>query len=324
MIKEDITFNMGQLQIAGTLVKPDTPEPYPAVIFVHGSGPTTRECSGSYYPLWERFTRQGYACLSWDKPGTGESTGAYGQIHLFQERASVVQEAIHFLSRRNDINASLIGLWGISQAGWVIPIVAADSPDVAFIIAVSCAGESGTRQGAYLIQKQLEVEGLSLEEASSYGQLYIKREHANTYEEYLQYAKPLSEQPYIQDELPEWGKILSPEDFTPFSPSHYQFLNPIPYVERIMCPVLAIWGEKDTQVNPIQGTRAYQKALQKAENKHFQIVVFPKTDHMITRTKTGSLKEMKKRKILKKREEPIQDYLETMENWLKKLQKEAS
>jgi pimeloyl-ACP methyl ester carboxylesterase len=324
LISEDITFNVGKLHIAGTLVKPDNPKPYPVVIFVHGSGPANREGSGLYLPLWKRFTRLGYACLSWDKPGVGESTGEYGKIHLFRERAKVVKDAICFLSKRSDIDVSLIGLWGISQAGWIMPMVAADSMDVRFIIAVSCAGESGIRQGAYLIRKQLELEGLSLEETSRYGELYIKRGHANTYEEYLQYAKPFSEQPYIQDELPEWGKILSPKDFTPFSPNHYQFLNPIPYVEKITCPVLAIWGEKDTQVDPKQGARAYQRALQKAGNKHFRIVVFPEADHVITRTKTGSLKEKKERKRLNKREEEILEYFDIMEDWLKKLQKENS
>ena len=134
----------------------------------------------------------------------------------------------------------------------------------------------------------------------------------------------MSKQPYIRDDLPEWGKILSPEEFTPFSPDHYQFLNPIPYLERITCPVLALWGEKDTQVDPIQGASAYQQALQKAGNKHFRIVVFPQADHVITRTKTGSLKEQKERKMLKKREDPIQEYLDTMEKWLKELQKESS
>jgi hypothetical protein len=81
-----------------------------------------------------------------------------------------------------------------------------------------------------------------------------------------------------------------------------------------------MWGEKDTQINPDQGAKAYQQALTKAGNTNFQIVVFPDADHVITRTTTGSLKERNERKRLKKRE-TIPEYLDTMEYWLKKLQK---
>jgi hypothetical protein len=319
MISEDISFSVGKLRISGILAKPESHEPYPVVIFVHGAGPVNREDSGLYLPLWKRFTRQGYACMSWDKPGTGESKGEYSWVHLFRERVEVVKKAIHFLKRRSDIDSASIGLWGISQAGWIMSMIAADSTEVAFIIAVSCAGESGTRQGAYLIRKQLQLEGLSVEKATGYGELYVKRTHAKTYEEYLQYAKPFNEQQHIRDEL-KWGEIQSPEDFTPFPPDYCQFIDPAPYLEKITCPVLAIWGEKDTQINPDQGAKAYQQALTKASNNNFQIVVFPEVDHGITRTKTGSLKERKERKRLNKRE-TIPEYLDTMENWLKKLRK---
>jgi pimeloyl-ACP methyl ester carboxylesterase len=260
--------------------------------------------------------------MSWDKPGTGESKGKYSWIHLFRERVEVVKKAIHFLKRRCDIDSASIGLWGISQAGWIMPMVAADSTEVAFIIAVSCAGESGTRQGAYLIRKQLLLEGLSLEEAAVYGELYIKKTHAKNYEEYLQYVKPFNEQQYIRDEL-KWGKIQPPEDFTPFPPDYCQFIDPVPYLEKVSCPVLAIWGEKDTQINPDQGALAYQQALTKAGNNNFRIIVFPEADHGITRTKTGSLRERKERKRLNKRE-TIPEYLDTMENWLKKLRKRVN
>lgn len=322
MISEEISFRVGTLHVSGILVKPESPESYPAVIFVHGAGPVNRRDSGLYLPLWKRFTRQGYACLSWDKPGTGESTGEYSRVHLFRERVEVVKKAIHFLKRRSDIDSSSIGLWGISQAGYIMPMVAADSTEVAFMLAVSCAGESGTRQGAYLIRKQLLLEGLSLEEATRYGDLYIKRTHAKTYEEYLQYAQSLNEQPYIRDEL-KWGEIQPPEDFTPYPPDYCQFIDPVPYLEKVSCPVLAMWGEKDTQINPVQGALAYQQALTKAGNNNFRIIVLPEADHGITRTTTGSLKERKERKRLNKRE-TLPEYLDTMAGWLKKLRKRGN
>jgi dienelactone hydrolase len=46
--------------------------------------------------------------------------------------------AIDALRRRTDIDTARVGLWGISQAGWIIPIAAAVSPaTVKFTIIVS-------------------------------------------------------------------------------------------------------------------------------------------------------------------------------------------
>jgi len=314
MISEEIDFIADRFHLFGTLVKPETPGPWPAVIFVHWSGPTNRGCHGWYLPIWERFVEQGYACMSWDKPGSGESRGEYDKVHLFQERASVVEGAIRFLKRRRDIDPGSIGLWGMSQAGWVMPLVAAGSEDVSFIIAVSCAGESGVRQGAYLTRSRLLLQGLSQEEAERFGELYLKRNRAETYEEYLKYAKPISEQQYLREVL-KWGELKSREDFTPNPADYCQFMDPVPYLERVSCPVLALWGEKDTSVDVNQAVEAYRGALTKAGNTDFQFVVFPETSHLMTRTKTGDMKEWSVEK------ETVPEFLDTMERWLIELRK---
>ena len=41
------------------------------------------------------------------------------------------------LAKRPDIDTNRIGIWGISQAGWIIPIVAARAPELDFAVIVS-------------------------------------------------------------------------------------------------------------------------------------------------------------------------------------------
>ena len=41
------------------------------------------------------------------------------------------------LAKRPDIDTNRIGVWGISQAGWIIPIVAARAPEVDFTVILS-------------------------------------------------------------------------------------------------------------------------------------------------------------------------------------------
>jgi len=314
MISEEIDFTVDKFHLFGTLVKPEDPEPCPAVVFVHWSGPINRDCSGLYLPIWKRFVEQGYACMSWDRPGTGESKGEYDRVHLFQERVKVVNEAIRFLKKRSDIDPESIGLWGMSQAGWIMSMVAAGSKDVSFIIAASCAGESGVKQDAYGLRSRLLLEGFSEEEAERFRELYIKRKHAGTYDEYLKYAKPFNEQQYIREVL-KIGEVKSPEDFTPYPPDYCQFIDPVPYLEKITCPLLAIWGERDTSIDVDQAVEAYRGALAKGGNNDFQFVVFPETSHWMTRTKTGSMKEWRENT------EMIPGFLDTMGKWLMNLKK---
>jgi len=73
--------------------------------------------------------------------------------------------ALHYLQSRSDILRDQVGLWGVSQGGWVIAIAAAEYPqDVAFIISVSGSGVSVAEQQIYSIQAQSEASGMSQED----------------------------------------------------------------------------------------------------------------------------------------------------------------
>jgi uncharacterized protein len=146
---EEITFRSGEFTIVGELRTPEGTGPFPVVLFVHGSGPADRTGEGSYPPIIERMLRAGYATFSWDKPGTGESTGELREPTLRHQRAQIVLDAVEVMKARGDIDSQRIGLWGISQAGYVMPLALMQSEDIAFMICISCPGMSGTDQTTY-------------------------------------------------------------------------------------------------------------------------------------------------------------------------------
>ena len=132
----------GSVTIAGTLDLPSTQGPHPVIIIVPGSGMSTREDAGLATAL---FVPQGIAVLRYDKRGVGESTGVFEapgaetSVRIFADLASDVVALISFLKSLPEIDAEQIGLFGSSQGGWIVPLVASQSDDVAFTICASGA-----------------------------------------------------------------------------------------------------------------------------------------------------------------------------------------
>jgi dipeptidyl aminopeptidase/acylaminoacyl peptidase len=124
---EEITFESGSFHIVGDLRLPAGKAHFPAVLFVHGSGPADRTLFGAYLPIMERMLRLGYAVFSWDKPGTGESTGELSGTRVYHQRAQIVLDAIEVMKKHPDIDQGRIGLWGISQGGYVMPLALSQS-----------------------------------------------------------------------------------------------------------------------------------------------------------------------------------------------------
>jgi len=77
------------------------------------------------------------------------------------------------------------------------------------------------------------------------------------------------------------------------SPWFRQFLThePGPILEKVHCPVLALNGEKDVQVDPGLNLPAIQKALKKGGNLNFATEEIPGVNHLFQTCHTGSVSE---------------------------------
>lgn len=67
--------------------------------------------------------------------------------------------------------------------------------------------------------------------------------------------------------------------------------DPIPALEKVKCPVLALNGAKDLQVPAKENLQAIEKALTKAKNKHFLIKELPELNHLFQQCNTGAPSE---------------------------------
>jgi pimeloyl-ACP methyl ester carboxylesterase len=116
---------------AATPSLPPGAGPFPAVAMVHGSGPRTRD---EFDIFSAYFELNGIAVLADDKRGVGESGGTYpgdaaadSTIDLLARDA---QAEVRFLARLPQVDPHRIGLFGDSQAGWIVPLAASREPAV--------------------------------------------------------------------------------------------------------------------------------------------------------------------------------------------------
>ena len=289
---EEITFQSGEFTLVAELRTPEGTGPFPVVLFVHGSGPADRTGEGSYPPIIERMLRAGYATFSWDKPGTGESTGELREPTLRHQRAQIVLDAVEVMKARGDIDSQRIGLWGISQAGYVMPLALMQSEDIAFMICISCPGMSGTDQTTYQNMAMALCTGTPKGQADRRTELLAELEAARTYKtygEYVHYREVIEALFGTAVQAPQgYGFGVVPEKAWLANDSENEhWWNPIEVIEQTEIPVLAIFGDKDPQMDPIQGAYAYRKAVEQAGNPLSRVDLFPKANHGIVTSETG-------------------------------------
>lgn len=158
MVEEQVRIPFGDVELEAVLALPsDAEDPVGLVIFVHGDGPVNASQDGLYRPIWESFAEVGYASLSWNKQGIDGAAGDWLTQNM-ADRALEVDAAIDWARKRPDIDSGRIGMWGASQAGWVMPKAAVSNPNLCFMIAVSPA-ISWLRQGRYNTLAELAEQG---------------------------------------------------------------------------------------------------------------------------------------------------------------------
>ena len=291
------------INLAGTLTLPEKGTKFPAVVMVTGSGAQNRdeEIMGHkpFFVIADYLTRNGIAVLRCDDRGTAASQGTHATA-TNEDFATDTEAMVNYLRSRKEINAKKIGIIGHSAGGIIAFIVAKKDPSIAFVVSLAGAGVRGDS----LMLKQVELISKSqgMPDAVWQG---MKPSIRNRYAILQQTDKTPEE---LQKELyADVTKTMSPEQLKDLntiqqlsaqissmtSPWYLHFIryDPAQDLKKLKCPVLALNGEKDIQVDAAMNLAAIQERITGNGNKNVTVKAYPNLNHLFQTCKKGTLAE---------------------------------
>jgi pimeloyl-ACP methyl ester carboxylesterase len=309
----EVTFRSGDATLAGTLFLPDVTGQHPAVVLFHGSGPQARDV---FTGRW--FAEQGVAALAYDKRGVGDSSGDFRAVP-FTDLVDDGLAGLAFLKARGDIDSKQVGVWGISQGGWLGPLAASRSKDIAFVIAVSGPGVSPGEQMIFYYGSQLRAGGLADGDVEEAGDLRRKVWHLVSTGEGYDAARIALERAKSRP----WFDAVNGQANGLFGRSASDLLkdralrnqdwyrselnyDPRVALRALTVPSLFVFGERDALVPVDLSVSIIRQTMTYPGHPAFSIVVFPGADHAISMATPGGGRTL------------ARGYQQTVADWLRR------
>lgn len=303
---EEVSFTNGEIVLNGTLTLPDGySRETPVLVMVTGSGIQNRDEElfehKPFAVIADALARAGFATLRYDDRGYG-STGGNPLAWTTEDFKSDAEAAVCLLRKRFD----KVGVIGHSEGGTIALMLAAeDKTD--FIVSLAGMAVSG-------------AETLISQSRISFLQAGVPEE---TVEEYCRLLERTFDVKMNGGSMPDPSDYDIPDGLkqnymaalnqiqTPYM-SHLLTLDVRPLLADITCPVMALNGTKDIQVDFDSNLDALRNGLKASEAHHIEAI--EGANHLLQSCTTGAVTEY--RTI----EETISPkVLETVISWLSAL-----
>ena len=252
-VVEEVSWPLDDTTVGATLTLPEGDGPFPAVVFVAGSGPTDRNWNsalllgrnGSAALLADELTRAGYATLRYDK----RSTGPFAQQNIpkllgnisFQSHLDELTSAVDYLATQPGVDPARIFVLANSEGTLHALNYQTSDPATPFA-GLNLTGAPG-RPMTEVIHQQLAENVLSAEPNRE--ELLAKWDEALA-------AFLAGEAAELDPSLPAsmqqvWASLTAPAN-QPFSAELLR-AKPADLLAATTAPVLVIIGQKDIQID---------------------------------------------------------------------------
>jgi pimeloyl-ACP methyl ester carboxylesterase len=280
MREEQVLVQSGVVQLAGTLYLPDSARRCPVLIVLHAASGGERGFF-AYRHLVETLPAQGIGVLLYDRRGSGASSGDWATTS-FADQAADCLAAIELLSQRDDVLPDRFALWGISEGGWIAPIVAAQSRAVAAMAIISGAGVTPAEQMDYAAAYTLREAGFG---DAAVAEALALRERVNAYYRgesgYAEVAAAL----HAAESAPWFAySYIGPASELPADVTtdkwFYEFAyDALAIYPRVQTPALFVWGAQDRWVPAAESMRRFCAATAHLPDRMF--AQLPGADHLM-------------------------------------------
>jgi uncharacterized protein len=272
----DVTFANGAITLAGTAIRSHTSAQRQAVVMVHTSGNQSRNGPNAYFRLIANvLAANGITTLVYDKRGVGGSSGSWFTA-TFDDLAADLRAAVDAVRRVPGVDPNGIGIWSLSQGGWVAPLAAASDEKLRFLVLVSAAATSPAQQEIARVSAVMRAAG------SSSADVAAASNYLRVYFDVVAGTRPWSE---LQAEMTRtasapWLRYVPRPKTEPdatWTPAPAG-LDPAAILRDVRAPVLAVHGADDVDV-PASVNSALFARLSTQRNSRQQ--VFPRADHYL-------------------------------------------
>lgn len=323
--REIFEFEFEGVLLNGVLNIPEHNDPKGIVLIVHGSGRTYAIEQEWYNDVRQAILKSGYATYMWDKMGCGKSGGTFNYNQSVQNSALEVIAAISAVKKKKISGSDKIGLWGISRAGWINPIIINKYKDIQFWISVS--GVDDKENFKYLLEQNLKINGHPKDSVDLIVNQWLegtKITHSGgSFEEYQSATTNLGKNTFwlrftnggiTEDGYYSYQQTFMKEALDEASGLQVYIEDFDSILSDINCPVLALFGENDMNVDWTKTKLLYENTL--GQNTDLTIKSFPNCNHNLFQCKTGGFYELQDNNLPYRR---CDDFLDAMIDWLNKI-----
>lgn len=300
---EEVTFTNGEVTLNGTIV---LPEGYsrntPALVMVTGSGIQNRDEElfehKPFAVIADALGRAGIATLRYDDRGFNGYSGDLNECTVNDFKNDALA-GIRLLRERFD----KVGVIGHSEGGSIAMMLAAEQ-EADFIVSLAGMMVSGAETLLWQNRTGLVAAGISEENADTYCKLL-----AEAYEAAINGgAMPKADHKDLPEALKNNYLAVTAQIRTPYM-IDFLSVDIRKIMEQITCPVMAMNGTKDIQVEFETNLDAIRNGL--IDNSKNRIVSIDGVNHLFQKCTTGAVTEY--REI----EETISpEVLEMIVSWL--------
>ena len=239
----EVATSVVTVELAGAQVEARITEPVgaqglrPGVVFVHGAG--TGRYDTAFLAQAEALASAGVVTMVPNKRLDTYSTRDRDYIAM----ANDYLRSVNLLRGLPGVDPDRVGVYGESEGGWIVPVMAADNPSVGFVVLVASPVVPPRQQAAFAVDSYLRNIGVPVELLRS-----IPR--------------------FVGMEFPGGGFAYGMFDVRSFQ-------------QRMRQPALVVYGTGDAAMPTVQGALQVIEDLDTAGNPDYTVRYYAGADHGI-------------------------------------------